>query len=77
MQGREIVHVIWIFRERMFGASPYEDFMEGVLEQRSELSSDRRRIPPLKGMWYKMIHLYHNKAQIRYLKLGGTAESSP
>lgn len=38
------------FRERVFGANPYEEHMEGVLEQRSESSSVRRRIPPLKGM---------------------------
>ena len=38
----------------MFGESPCEDIMEGVLEQRSERSSGRRRIPPLKGMWYKV-----------------------
>lgn len=38
----------------MVGVNPYENSVEGVLEQRSEESSDRRRIPPLKGMRYKM-----------------------
>ena len=42
------------YRERMVGVNPYENNMEGVLEQRSEKSSDRRRIPPLKGMRYKI-----------------------
>lgn len=42
------------FRERMVGVNPYENSMEGLLEQRSEESSDRWRIPPLKGMRYKM-----------------------
>ena len=39
----------------MLGESPCEDIMEGVLEQRRERSSGRRRIPPLKGMWYKVM----------------------
>ncbi len=25
------------FRERMFGANPYENYMEGILEQRNEM----------------------------------------
>jgi len=37
-------------------------------------SSIRRRIPPLKGMWYKVLKdSYHESADV-YLKLGGTAE---
>lgn len=38
----------------MGGVNPYENSMEGILEQRSEESSGRRRIPPLKRMRYKM-----------------------
>ena len=61
MQRKEVVHAAWI-SERGWsgtdwfpGANPYEEYMEGVLEQRSEFSSIRRRIPPLKGMWYKIV----------------------
>lgn len=49
--------------------------MEGVLEQRSEYSSYRRIILPLKRIRYKIIRLFRiDKVQIIYLKLGGTAE---
>jgi hypothetical protein len=49
--------------------------MEGVLEQRSEYSSYRRIILPLKRIRYKIIRLIRiDKVQIIYLKLGGTAE---
>jgi hypothetical protein len=40
----------------MAGVNSYENSMEGVLEHRSEQSSCRRRIPPLKGMRYKIIN---------------------
>lgn len=50
----------------MAGANPYDNRMEGVLEQRSEDSSIRRKIPPLKGMWYKTGHSpYHKSADFR------------
>ena len=50
MRGRETVPGNLIFRERTAGESPYENIGEGVLEQRREQSSVRRRILPLKGM---------------------------
>lgn len=49
MQGKEVVHVAWISERGWMGtyqfpgANPYEERMEGVLEQRSECSSVRRR----------------------------------
>lgn len=49
MQRREVVHAAWISERgwigtyQFLGANPYEECMEGVLEQRSEFSSIRRR----------------------------------
>ena len=49
MQRKEVVYVSWISERgckgtnRFPGANPYEKCMEGVLEQRSEFSSIRRR----------------------------------
>ena len=43
------------FREGMAGVNSYDNSMEGVLEQRSEFSSYRRIILPLKRIRYKII----------------------
>ena len=52
----------------MVGANSYENNMEGVLEQRSEMSSYRRRILPLTRIRYKVILIIRiDKEQIDYL----------